>query len=71
MVSTVSLYSSTAPSARSKKRACQSSPSAPRRRWMALLELCFTDLMTSEIVTGYVGAQMACQGSGRKTPAVR
>jgi hypothetical protein len=40
----------------------------------AILELCFTDFMASEIVTGYFGVQMQCPataGSGRKTQAVR
>jgi hypothetical protein len=34
------------------------SPSAPRRWLTALIELCFTGFMASEIVTGYTGAQM-------------
>jgi hypothetical protein len=40
----------------------------------AIIDLCFTDFIASEIVTGYYGAQMQCPaaaGSGRKTQAVR
>jgi hypothetical protein len=71
MYSTFSLYSLTVRRARSKNLGCQSSPSAPRRWLTALVELCFTDFMASEIVTGYTGAPMQCQWSGRKTQAVR
>jgi hypothetical protein len=38
------------------------------------MELCFTDFMAREIVTGYTGAQIqrpAAAGSGRKTQAVK
>ena len=59
--STFSLYSCAVRKARSKNRGCQSSPSAPRPRLMALIELCFTDLMASEMLAGCSGAQMACQ----------
>jgi hypothetical protein len=48
---------------------------ASRRRWLsALIELCFTDVMAREIVTGYTGAPTQCPavaGSGRNTQAVR
>src|SRR5580658_3770223 len=59
--STVSLYSCTVRNARSKNRGCHSSPSVPRPRLMPLVELCFTDLMASEMLIGCGGAQMACQ----------
>jgi len=65
------VYSLTVRRARSKNLGCHSSPSVPRRWLTALIELCFTDLKASEIVTGYTGAQMPCQWSGRKTQAVR
>ena len=52
MYSTFSFYSLTVRRARSKNRGCQSSPSVPRRRLIALIELCFTDFMASEIVVG-------------------
>jgi hypothetical protein len=35
-------------------------PSVPRRSLTARVELCFTDFMAREIVTGYTGAQMQC-----------
>jgi hypothetical protein len=50
MYSTFSLYSLTLRRAQSKNRGCHSSPSAPRRWLTALIELCFTDFMASEIV---------------------
>jgi hypothetical protein len=59
--STFSLYSCTVRKARSKNRGCQSSPSAPRPRLMALIKLYFTDLMASEMLAGCSGAQMECQ----------
>jgi hypothetical protein len=41
------------------------------RRWLtALIELCFTDFMAREMVTGYTRAQMQWQWLARKTPAV-
>ena len=42
-----------------------------RRRLAALVELCFTYFMASEIDTGSTGAQLQCQWSGRTTQAVR
>jgi len=36
-----------------------------------VIELCFTDFMAGEIVTGDTGARMQCQWSGRKSQAVR
>jgi len=36
--------------ARSKKRGCHNSPSLPRRRFIPVIELCFTHLITCEIV---------------------
>ena len=40
------------------------------RHWLtALIELCFTDFMASEIVTGYTGAQMQRPLVGEKDPS--
>src|SRR5208337_344749 len=73
MYSTFSSYSLTVRRARSKHAlspaegnlGCHSSPSAPRRWLTALLELCFTDFMASEIVTGYTGASLFGSGGIR------
>jgi hypothetical protein len=71
MYSTFSLYSLTVRRARLKNLGCRSSPLAPRRWLTALIEICLTDFMAREIVTGYSGAPMQRQRLGRKTQAVR
>src|SRR5271167_2531075 len=71
MYSTFSLYSLTVRKARSKKRPCHSSPCSPRHRLIKISELILTDFIATEIVSGYRGAQIACQWSGRNTHAVR
>jgi hypothetical protein len=38
---------------------------------MPVIELCFTDLITCEIVSGYCGATIQCQWSRRKTQTVK